>query len=101
MRRDAALELFAPSCLPMVREGDDLAALIGDALAEYAPRDGDVVVVAQKIVSKAEGRSVELATVTPSERASALGRRDRQGPATGRDRSCPNRRASCAAARTC
>jgi len=72
MSRGAALELFAPSGLPMVRKGDDLTALIGDALAEYAPRDGDVVVVAQKIVSKAEGRTVEIASVTPSERARVL-----------------------------
>ena len=72
MSRPAALELFAPSGLPMVQQGDDLTAMIGDALAGYAPRDGDVVVVAQKIVSKAEGRGVEVASVVPSDRARAL-----------------------------
>jgi coenzyme F420-0:L-glutamate ligase/coenzyme F420-1:gamma-L-glutamate ligase len=72
MSRSAGLELFAPSGLPMVQKGDDLAAIIGDGLAGYAPRDGDVVVIAQKIVSKAEGRSVEIASVVPSERARAL-----------------------------
>ena len=72
MSASAALELFAPSGLPMVRAGDDLVAIIGDALAASAPRDGDVVVVAQKIVSKAEGRTVEIASVTPSERAVSL-----------------------------
>ncbi len=56
----------------MVRQGDDLPAIIGDALAEHAPRDGDVIVIAQKIVSKAEGRRVEIASVTPSARAIAL-----------------------------
>jgi len=55
----------------MVRPGQDIAALIGDAMVQSGrwPRTGDVVVVAQKIVSKAEGRCVDLATVTPSRRA--------------------------------
>jgi len=50
-----------------VRPGDDLAALIVDAAAQgRALASGDVVVVTQKIVSKAEGRLVDLATVEPS-----------------------------------
>jgi coenzyme F420-0:L-glutamate ligase/coenzyme F420-1:gamma-L-glutamate ligase len=72
MSQPASLELFAPSGVPMVRRGDDLVRIIGDALAGYAPRDGDVVVVAQKIVSKAEGRSVAVADVVPGARAVAL-----------------------------
>jgi coenzyme F420-0:L-glutamate ligase / coenzyme F420-1:gamma-L-glutamate ligase len=52
-----------------VREGDDLAALVAGA-AEL--EDGDVVVVAQKVVSKAEGRVVALADVQPSGRAREL-----------------------------
>jgi coenzyme F420-0:L-glutamate ligase/coenzyme F420-1:gamma-L-glutamate ligase len=60
--------------IPLVAPGDDLAALLIAALAAagmaLCPRD--VVVVAQKIVSKAEGRYVELARVTPSPRAAAL-----------------------------
>jgi coenzyme F420-0:L-glutamate ligase/coenzyme F420-1:gamma-L-glutamate ligase len=60
--------------VPMVQAGDDLAAL---ALAAYRdtglmPDDGDVLVVAQKIVSKAEGRVVEVASVEPSPEAVAL-----------------------------
>ena len=60
--------------LPMFRTGDDLAALIGDAMVHtgLTPRDGDVVVVAQKVVSKVEGRQVALDTVTPSPEALAL-----------------------------
>jgi coenzyme F420-0:L-glutamate ligase/coenzyme F420-1:gamma-L-glutamate ligase len=55
--------------LPEIREGDDLAALI----AERAPlEDGDVLVVAQKAVSKAEGRVVRLAEVEPSAEARRL-----------------------------
>jgi coenzyme F420-0:L-glutamate ligase/coenzyme F420-1:gamma-L-glutamate ligase len=72
MSRPASLELFAPSGLPMVQKGDDIAGMIGDAVRTYAPRDGDVIVVAQKIVSKAEGRSVDIASVVPSDRACVL-----------------------------
>ena len=68
----AALELFALPGIPMVREGDDLAALIIAALGHRELRDGDVVVVAQKIVSKAEGRTVDLASITPSAAAEKL-----------------------------
>jgi coenzyme F420-0:L-glutamate ligase/coenzyme F420-1:gamma-L-glutamate ligase len=68
----AKLELFAIPGLPMVRAGDDLPALIlaGLERAGQALKNRDVVVVAQKIVSKAEGRTVDLADVVPS--ASAL-----------------------------
>ena len=55
--------------LPEIRTGDDLAALIAER-AEL--RDGDVLVVAQKAVSKAEGRVVRLAEVEPSEEARRL-----------------------------
>ncbi len=58
----------------MVQTGDDLARLILDALgrAQLALEDGDILVLAQKIVSKAEGRWVNLAAVQPSPRAEAL-----------------------------
>ena len=55
--------------LPELREGDDLAALVAER-AELT--DGDVVVVAQKAVSKVEGQVVALADVEPSERAREL-----------------------------
>src|SRR5262249_7130900 len=60
--------------IPMVRPGDDLAALLIAACEQnaLAPADGDILVVAQKIVSKAEGRYVDLAKVRPSPRAAAL-----------------------------
>jgi len=74
MSRTTAVELLAIPDLPMVAPGDDLAALVAAGLmrGEIQPRAGDVLVLAQKIVSKAEGRSVDLATVTPSARAVAL-----------------------------
>ncbi|HEY8516342.1 MAG TPA: coenzyme F420-0:L-glutamate ligase [Candidatus Binatia bacterium] len=54
--------------LPQVRPGDDLAALLGDAIekAQLGVKPGDVLVVCQKVVSKAEGRVVALADVEPS-----------------------------------
>ena len=60
--------------IPLVKPGDDLPGLIADALAAngIALAAGDVVVVAQKIVSKAEGRSLRLDSVTPSPRAREL-----------------------------
>ena len=59
---------------PMVGPGDDLAALILDALARTRLRleTDDVVVVTGKVVSKAEDRLVELATIVPSPRAEKL-----------------------------
>jgi coenzyme F420-0:L-glutamate ligase/coenzyme F420-1:gamma-L-glutamate ligase len=58
--------VFPVMGLPELREGDDLAALVADRV-ELA--DGDVVVVAQKAISKIEGRVVRLDGVEPSERA--------------------------------
>ncbi len=57
--------------IPEVRAGDDLAQLLADAAGSLA--DGDVLVIAHKVVSKAEGRVVDLADVRPGERALALG----------------------------
>jgi coenzyme F420-0:L-glutamate ligase/coenzyme F420-1:gamma-L-glutamate ligase len=57
---DRRLEVFGVPGLPEVREGDDLAALVVNAVArqehDHALRDGDIVVVTSKIVSKAEGQ---------------------------------------------
>ncbi len=60
--------------IPRVREGDDIAGWIADALprSDLTLQSGDVLVIAQKIVSKAEGRLVALAGVTPSARAQTL-----------------------------
>ncbi|HZB00885.1 MAG TPA: coenzyme F420-0:L-glutamate ligase, partial [Actinomycetota bacterium] len=52
------LELIGVEGLPEVRAGDDLAALLERSLVEVGTRDGDVLAVTQKIVSKAEGRLV-------------------------------------------
>lgn len=60
--------------IPEVRPGDDLAALLGAAIGRLgrAPAPGAVLVLAQKIVSKAEGRLVALKSVSPGEEAQRL-----------------------------
>jgi coenzyme F420-0:L-glutamate ligase/coenzyme F420-1:gamma-L-glutamate ligase len=62
------LHLFTVPALPEVRVGADLGSLIADAVVQSgrAVEQGDVFVVAQKVVSKAEGALVRLDTVTPS-----------------------------------
>lgn len=66
---DGRVEAIALAGIPEVRPGDDLAALIGDALEATAGvlplRPDDVLVVTQKVVSKAEGAVVDLRTVEP------------------------------------
>ena len=68
------LTLTALSGIKLVEPGDDLGSITVAALRDngLVPKDGDVLVVAQKIVSKAEGRLVDVGTVEPSERAVAL-----------------------------
>ena len=61
------------SGIPELDEGDDLAALLAGASERAGGlEDGDVIVVAQKAVSKVEGRVVSLADVEPSDRAREL-----------------------------
>ncbi len=69
-----SLEVVGLAGLPLIRAGDDLAQLIASALERNGSRlrARDVLVVAQKIVSKAEGRAVDLDTVAPSAKARAL-----------------------------
>ena len=57
--------------IPLIQPGDDLVAIISDlAIAQgISPRDGDIFILAQKIVSKAENRLVNLSTVIPGEEA--------------------------------
>jgi coenzyme F420-0:L-glutamate ligase/coenzyme F420-1:gamma-L-glutamate ligase len=68
-----SLEVIALTGLPLIKAGDNLVEMIAESLKQNGvePRAYDVLVVAQKIVSKAEGRMVDLATIKPS--AQALG----------------------------
>ena len=65
------LIVTAVNGLPEIRPGDDLAVLIRDAARSQREQiqGGDIVVIAQKIVSKSEGRIVHLADVVPGKRA--------------------------------
>lgn len=66
----------------MIQPGDDLAEVIWQALSDtdITLTDGDIIVVAQKIVSKSEGRFVRLETVTPSSEAIALAKETDKDP---------------------
>ena len=71
MASTRSLCLTALADFPEIRAGDDLVAQIGSTAraCSLAVRDGDIFVVAQKIVSKAEDRYIDLAQVAPSPRA--------------------------------
>jgi len=68
--------------LPLISEGDDLADLIADALLknQLCLQAGDVLVIAQKIISKAEGRLVDLREISPSLEAQELARKTGKDP---------------------
>ena len=69
MNASAELRVFAVPGLPEVQEGDRL----GELIAERSElEDGDLVVISQKVVSKSEGRVVQLSEVQPSNRAGEL-----------------------------
>jgi coenzyme F420-0:L-glutamate ligase/coenzyme F420-1:gamma-L-glutamate ligase len=74
MNAAAELRLVALPGFPLVSSGDDLAAATAQALARggLALRADDVLVLAQKVVSKAEGRLIDLATVVPGAKALEL-----------------------------
>lgn len=68
--------------IPLIRHGDNLADILVEASRQTGIewQDNDILVVTSKIVSKAEGRMVNLATVTPSERALELARQSEKDP---------------------
>ncbi len=75
------MRLRALAGIPAVQAGDDLAALLREAAARAGiGLQGGVLVVCQKIVSKAEGRVLRLAEITPSERALQIARLQDKDP---------------------
>lgn len=68
--------------LPLIQPGDDLVPILLEGLqnAHITLEDGDILVLASKIVSKAEGRLVNLNTITPSEAALDLAERSGKDP---------------------
>jgi coenzyme F420-0:L-glutamate ligase/coenzyme F420-1:gamma-L-glutamate ligase len=81
-RRRPGIELIAIPGLPEIREGDDLASVIfaGARKARIDFQNTDIMVVAQKVVSKAEGRVARLSTVEPSEGAIQLAAKGDRDP---------------------
>jgi len=77
-----SLTLTSLNHIPLIRHGDDLADIVVNALTknDIPLEDNDILVFAQKIVSKAEGRAVNLVTVTPSQEAIALARQTEKDP---------------------
>ncbi len=68
--------------IPLIRHGDNLADILVNALSatRIDLQDNDIFVIAQKIVSKAEGRMLDLATVTPSRQAIDLAQKADKDP---------------------
>jgi coenzyme F420-0:L-glutamate ligase/coenzyme F420-1:gamma-L-glutamate ligase len=68
--------------IPLIQPGDDLAEILLASLqaARITPEDGDILVLAQKIVSKAEGRLINLSTISPTEEALELAKRSEKDP---------------------
>ena len=77
MQSSDHLSIFAIPGLPLVEPGANIANAIIEGLSASKQRlePNDVIVIAQKIVSKAEGRYVTLSSATPSPRAEALARK--------------------------
>ncbi|KQX20021.1 MULTISPECIES: coenzyme F420-0:L-glutamate ligase [unclassified Sphingomonas] len=82
MTTDASLSLIPLAGVPLIEEGADLASVVLAALEASGRRlaDGDIVVLAQKIVSKAEGRMIALSGVTASTQAIDIARQVDKDP---------------------
>ncbi len=76
------LEIIGITGLPEITEGDDLPTLFLDAVQEQqvGVADGDLIVITSKIVSKSEGRVVDLATVEVSSEAERIARNTEKDP---------------------
>lgn len=78
----AQLEMWTVGDLPLFKPGDDLVAAVVEGVARSGRplRDDDILVIAQKVVSKVEGRLVRLSDVVPGARALELGRDTQKDP---------------------
>jgi coenzyme F420-0:L-glutamate ligase/coenzyme F420-1:gamma-L-glutamate ligase len=76
------LTLAPLSGIPLIRQGDDLADIVLNVLPKnnMALEDNDILVFAQKVISKAEGRTVNLVTVHPSQRAREVAAQTEKDP---------------------
>lgn len=91
-----SVTLTALPGVPDIQDGDNLSAIFADCLskADLPLRDGDILCVAQKVFSKAEGCIIPLASVTPSPEALRYGEELNKDPVRSRW-SCAKAPASC------
>jgi coenzyme F420-0:L-glutamate ligase / coenzyme F420-1:gamma-L-glutamate ligase len=77
-----SISIFPLTGIPLIQPGDDLPRILGDAVERLDThlQSGDVFVIAQKIVSKAEGRYVDLDRITPSAYAIEIAQQCRKDP---------------------
>lgn len=77
-----SLSLMPVAGIPLIKPGDDLASIIIQTVrnTDIVPQDGDIWVLAQKIVSKAENRLVRISQVIPSARAFEIANRTKKDP---------------------
>ncbi len=76
----ARLEIIALEDFPLVEPGDDIAQRLIDRAPNGGYRDGDILIIAQKIISKAEGRFANLKCISPSKEAKALASKTEKDP---------------------
>ena len=79
---NSTIQLVALQNLPLIQQGDDLPQILLSSLddSQIDLEDGDVLVIAQKVISKAEGRKVALQSVTPSAQAIELAEKTEKDP---------------------
>jgi coenzyme F420-0:L-glutamate ligase/coenzyme F420-1:gamma-L-glutamate ligase len=80
--KDTEVRVIGLSSIPLITKGDDLGKIICNAADRQglSLKDGDIIVVTQKIVSKAEGRVYKLINIQPSPLARKIARRSRKSP---------------------
>lgn len=76
------ISIVSLESLPLVKAGDNLAKIIVETMKNegISPSDGDIIAIAQKIVSKAEGRIVRLRDINPSEKAEKIAKQTMKDP---------------------
>jgi len=80
--KTSMFSVFGLQGIPSIKEGDDLGKIIAETASnrDLSLEDGDVIIVAQKIISKSEGRIVDLREITPSPFAKKIARHTRKDP---------------------
>jgi coenzyme F420-0:L-glutamate ligase/coenzyme F420-1:gamma-L-glutamate ligase len=76
-----SFSVIAVPCIPDIEPGDELAGLICDAAAPIGIEPHDIIVVAQKVVSKAEGAMISINDISPSREATRVAETTGQSPA--------------------